>query len=393
MSRLFYSKYWPAVERWVPLVVLALYAVVVILVGRLFGTPNPYLRYAEACVAVQAALLLVTTAGLLASKSLSSWYGARRRHNVDSISDLMARHVHLLEDEPALLREAARHPSEFLEVWENSLGSLKGSARDRVRSLLLKSGLHSALEVRVDERNPGRALRAISLLSEVEDAHSLEIIEKALEHPSETVRASARIALVSHGSPEQQGRVFDLLPSLPFWQRVVLFHQVRDGSQALESYLRRAFQSDDSLIVLAALEFVLSRQRLQQCGPLSRLSQWAETEVRIKLFKAMPFLVSEDDPAALIKAGLADDDWRVRAMAARAAGALHLTSLAPVLAEELASSSHPVVIGHLAHALAGLSDDALRRLEAFSVSDNDMKRAITAEVLEKHLLRASEMVK
>ena len=79
-------------------------------------------------------------------------------------------------------------------------------------------------------------------------------------------------------------------------------------------------------------------------------------------------------------------------MAARACGALHLSSFVPVLAERFQTCTHPVEANHLAQALATFQSEALRRLQAFTVSDSDMKRAIAAEVLERNLLRAPEAI-
>lgn len=391
MSRLLYSKYWPVVERLAPLVILALLGGVVILVAQFLSVANDYLRYSLACVLVQSAAILLITVGLFAGKALTLRLNARRRREVERISEQMAQYIQSNEGAAALVSESARHPAAFLEVWEDATCRVKGSALERVCALLFSTHLGPLLQTRVSDSNPGRALRAISLLRRVNNARSLAAIEKALDHPSETIRASARIVLASHGSPEQQRLVFDQLPRLPFWQRVVLFQQVRDGSPALASYLVRAFQSGDDLMILAALEFILSRQRLQVAGAMQRIAHRPNLEVRIKFFKTLPLLVTDEDPGALVEQGLRDPDWRVRAMAARACGALHLSSLSPMLAERFASCSHPVEAGHLAQALAALDGGALRQLQAFSISDSDMKRAIAAEVIEKSLLRAPEV--
>jgi HEAT repeat protein len=227
---------------------------------------------------------------------------------------------------------------------------------------------------------------AISLLRELNQPSSLQAIEDALTHPTETVRASACFALAAHGSEAQQDKVFALLPGLPFWQRIVLFQQVRADSPALDKYLSLAFRSADRTVVLAALEFVLSRQRMQPVGPALGMAAASDVEVRIKFFKALPLLATAEDPASLVETGLQDSDWRVRAMAARACGALHLTALTAILVEKLSASQQAAEIGHLARALASLGGESLLRLHTFTASHNDMTRAVTAEVLEKAML-------
>jgi hypothetical protein len=200
------------------------------------------------------------------------------------------------------------------------------------------------------------------------------------------VRASACFALAAQGSDIQQEKVFALLPVLPFWQRIVLFQQIQVDSPALEKYLSLAFRSPDRMVVLAALEFVLSRQRIRPAGPVAELAAAKDVEVRIKFFKALPLLATAEDPASLVATGLADADWRVRAMAARACGSLHLSALTAALVARLSTSKQPAETGHIARALASLGGESLLRLHAFINSDDDMIRAVTAEVLEKALL-------
>jgi hypothetical protein len=390
VTSLIYSKYWPFFLKCAPLGIFALFAGAVFLVGQHLALADTYIRYAMACVLVQSIGIGLTTSVLFGGKALALRLNARRKRDVERISDRMARFVQSGEGEAGLIAESARFPGAFLSVWEDSVHRVKGSARRRVCDLLLSTRLGPQLMAQVGDSHPGRALRAIALLRQINDAGSLQAIERALDHPSETVRASAHIALVSNGSAEQQRRVFDRLASLPFWQRVVLFQQIRDGTPTLKSYLTRAFQSSDSSMILAALEYILSRQRMQVAGSVAGVAASSDIEVRIKLFKTLPLLITEENPATLIEAGLSDPDWRVRAMAARACGALHLSSLVPLLAEQFRTCTHPVEASHLAQALAAFQGDALRRLQAFTVSDSDMKRAIAAEVLERNLLRAPE---
>jgi hypothetical protein len=100
----------------------------------------------------------------------------------------------------------------------------------------------------------------------------------------------------------------------------------------------------------------------------------------------LPLLATAEDPANLAATGLADADWRVRAMAARACGSLHLSSLTATLAAKLSISEQAAETGHIARALASLGGESLLRLRSFANSSNDMTRAVTVEVLERALL-------
>jgi len=385
MLRVLYSRYWPWLAKLTPLAAFVLYVAAVLLVGRRLTLPNLYSRYALAWVVVQSSALFLLTAGLLVNKWVGVRLAHRRQLREDQIAEQMVGFALRNQPESGLLRYAQRYPREFLKVWEGSLTSLKGSARERVLALLPRTHLDQQLQAKVVGTDPGQAVWAISLLRELNQVGSLQTIEEALQHPAETVRASACFALAAHGSDLQQEKVFALLPTLPFWQRIVLFQQIQD-SPALEKYLALTFRSPDRTVVLAALEFVLSRQRIQTVGSVRELAVSPDLEVRIKFFKALPLLATKEDPASLAASGLADVDWRVRAMAARACGSLHLSSLTATLAAKLSMSEHAAETGHIARALASLGSESLQRLRSFTNSDNDMTRAVTAEVLERALL-------
>ncbi|HEV8416533.1 MAG TPA: hypothetical protein VGQ49_23260 [Bryobacteraceae bacterium] len=383
--RVLYSRYWPLLAKLAPLAAFVLYVSAVLFVGRRLTLPNLYSRYALAWVVVQSSALFLITVGLLANKWIGVRLAHRRQLRADQIAEQMVGFALRNQPDNGLLRYAQRYPREFLKVWEGSLTSLRGSARERVLALLPRTRLDQQLQAKVVGTDPGQAVWAISLLRELNQVGSLQTIEEALQHPAETVRASACFALAAHGSDRQQEKVFALLPALPFWQRIVLFQQIQD-SPALEKYLALTFRSPDRTVVLAALEFVLSRQRIQPVGSAGELAVSPDLEVRIKFFKTLPLLATKEDPASLAASGLADVDWRVRAMAARASGSLHLSSLTATLAARLSLSEQAAETGHIARALASLGGESLQRLRAFTNSDNNMTRAVTAEVLERALL-------
>lgn len=385
MTRFLYSRYWPAAQFVLPVTALLLYLVAVGFTARLFpAIGDHWVRYALACVSVQVASLLLLTITLIASKFIGVRWNDQRRRRVNQIGGLLAEYSFGAPCEQELRTAAELHSSEFLEVWEASLANLRGSSRRRVEGLLAKMALYRQLERQLDHPDPGKVLRAIALLRKLENP-PMDAIERALDHPAEVVRTAARITLGSRGSSHQQELVLNQLPRLPFWQRVVLFKQIPPESPALQDYLAGAFRTGDDTVVLAALEFVLSRQRVQPVSPSLRLVGSPNVEIRIKFFKALPVLAVNEDAISLIRLGLDDADWRVRAMAARACGVLRCAPLGPELAERFALASHPVEAGHLARALASLEGESWRRLQEFTVASDDMIRAIAAEVIEKHL--------
>jgi hypothetical protein len=388
MLRLLYSRYWPVLAKLAPLVIFVLYVAAVILLAQHLTLENRYTRYAVASVVVHSGTLFLITGGLLVNKWIGVRLDARRQQRSDQIAKQMVSFA--LSNQPdesdeVLYSYARQYPIEFLQVWESSVGTLKGSARERVLALVPKTGLDARLRAAVVGSDPGRAIWAISLLRELSQT-SLEAVEEALHHPAEMVRASACFTLAAHGSEIQQEKVLALLPTLPFWQRIVVFQQIPAESPALEHYLSLAFRSTDRTVVLAALEFVLSRQRIQPAGRATDLATAKDLEVRIKFFRALPLMATAEDSASLAAIGLADEDWRVRAMAARACGSLHLSSLTEALSSRLSTSKQPAEIGHIARALVSLGQASLLRLHAFTSSHDEVTRAVTTEVLEKALL-------
>ena len=77
-------------------------------------------------------------------------------------------------------------------------------------------------------------------------------------------------------------------------------------------------------------------------------------------------------------------------MAARTCGVLRISALGPELVQRFAHATHPVDAGHLARTLAALEGDSWRRLQQFTVSDDEMIRAVATEVIEKHFAHAQE---
>ncbi len=389
MGRLLYSRYWPTFERVLPLAALVVYLAGVVITAGMFSIDDTYVRYALACVVVQAVSLLLLSAGLIGGKRIAVTRGERRQRTVDRISSLFAQFSFDPVCRPDLLSAAREHPSEFLDVWQESLSRLKGSSRQRVEEILIETGLDQQTVGELANPDPGQVLRAIALLRKMENP-PLAALEKALDHPADVVRMAARITIIARGSSQGQERILSQLSGLPFWQRVVLFQQIPADSSALQHYLTLAFEAGEETEMLAALEFIISSQRLQPIRAVKRLAGSSSVEVRIKFFKALPFLASDEDTVPILQLGLDDLDWRARAMAARACGVLRVASLGPELLRRFACATNPVEASHLAGALAALQGDAWRRLQEFTRADNDMTRAIATDVIEKHLAHHRE---
>ena len=93
MARLLYSRYWPATQRLLPWIFLALYFVSIVVTAWPFSRlADRFVRYALACVIVQTGSLLLLTAGLVAGKIIATRWSDRRQRRIDKISDLVAKY-------------------------------------------------------------------------------------------------------------------------------------------------------------------------------------------------------------------------------------------------------------------------------------------------------------
>lgn len=139
-------------------------------------------------------------------------------------------------------------------------------------------------------------------------------------------------------------------------------------------------------MVLVALECILCRQRTVPVHADPRLIHSRNVEVRIKFFKALPYLHLEGDPFGLLATGLDDSDWRVRAMAAKACAHFRDPGLAGRLMDLIATGGHQSEVHHAARALAAIGGTGLEWLSLLKRSDQEMIRRTVSEALEQRIL-------
>jgi hypothetical protein len=228
------------------------------------------------------------------------------------------------------------------------------------------------------------------VLGGLDNPQARAAVRGSLQHPTEAVRRAARKAIVAGGDEDARREVLDNLCALPFWQRIILFHLVPADS-TLRQFLQEAFHSGDDDRILVALEFVLTRQRLMLFAVPRNLVQSKNVEIRIKFFRALPFLHLEGGSESALKAGLYDPDWRVRALAARACGFLRAGAFADRLIEMCMSFSDPAEAGHAARALSALGGDGWSRLQQVVSSGTGTGQRIAVEVIERRMVGGPEI--
>jgi len=383
MTRLIYSRNWPRIAQLLVLVILAAYAICVLLVARLLTSfRDPFLQYASAFVIVQCAILAILGVLLIAGKHVRLRWEWRRAARLRKLEEALADPS---KDE-AIRAASYKWPDEFLTVIESALLSLKGSARDRVVRLLETSGPYRRLRSQTQDRDPSRAIRAISLLGQLDSGEAREAVQRASKHRSEVVRQAAHKAIMQGSDQAAQRALLDGFGRMSPWQRLVLFHFAPTDSTLLPGFIADALHSGNDERIVMALQVVITQQRLVLSPAPASLTDSSNLEIRIKFFKALPFLQLEGDLTQTLHAGLCDADWRVRAMAARACGHFRPAVLVDRLLEICRNFENLAEATHAARALAALGGEAWLRLQEVAYNEPGLARYIATEAVERHIL-------
>ncbi len=386
MGSIYLSRHWNAFVRVAVVSLLAGFCGLVWLAHRnLGGIRDPALRLALSFIGVQLALLLSMTVALVAAKHFQNIRSASRRKRLLEAEQVLTEFATGGPEAP-LLVNARRFPDEFLSAIDRTLDWLRGNSRDRVVELFEKTGLFTRTLHDTVHPEPHRALRAILLLAKMPSARAQQALGVAMEHPEPVVRMAALRSVVAIGSPEARVHVLDVLPKLGLWEKLVLFQSVPYNDPMLEQFLQRAIRSNQDDMILVALECILCRQRTVPVWADPGLMQSGNVEVRIKFFKALPYLHIDGDPLGLLATGLDDADWRVRAMAAKSCAHFRDPALSGRLMDLIASSSQQAEVHHAARALAAMGGHGIEWLSVLKRSDREMIRRTVSEALEQRLL-------
>jgi len=383
MTRLLYSRNWPRIIQGLVVIILLGYVGSVVIAAQwLEDIADPFLRYAAAFITVQFAFLALLLVLLLFGKHLRIKFEWRRATRVRALEELVAGNG----PEQEIVAAARRWPDEFLTVVYASLQVIRGSARERIVHLLETSELYPKVLGQTISRNPERAIRAIALLGQLDSPEARAAVYRALDHRAETIRQAARKVIMQGNDVEGQRKLVNSLPQLPAWQRLVMFHFAPSDESLFTGFVNDALKSGDDNRILIALELVLTRQRFQTCVLPMELARCKNPEIRIKFFKALRFLRPEGELVKALQLGLADSDWRVRAMAAQACGQFRAAMLAERLLEMCRTFTNPAEAAHAARALAALGGEGWIRLREVANSKTDVARQIATEAVERHML-------
>lgn len=383
MTGLVYSRNWPRIAQLLVLAILILYIVCIqVTAGRFEEIEDPVVRYAAAFVIVQSTVLSLLVLFVLVGKLIRMRWEFFRATRVARLTQLLADPA----ADGAVLDASRKWPAEFLTVIEEAVQALKGSVRARVIGLMERSAPYRRLLGETLDRNPSRAIRAISLLGQLDTPRARQAVQRGLGHRTGAVRQAARKAILQGSDQAAQRKLLDTAPQLSGWHRLVMFHYAPTDTPLLPEFVAEALQSTDEERILAALELILTQQRVVFAPAPVRLARSTNVEIRVKFFKALPFLQLDGDATVVLQSGLDDPDWRVRAMAARSCAHFRPAVLADRLLEMCRIFEYPPESAHAARALAVMGGEGWLRLQDLANSDHGLSRRIATEVVERRLL-------
>jgi HEAT repeat protein len=291
-------------------------------------------------------------------------------------------------DKSGQLRGAAfRWPDDFAAVVYRALTAFQGSSARQIVDVVAQSGCMPLLSKQISGANTNRAVRAVRILSEIGDERSVQLVEGALNHPSSLVRVAAKRAILATAGKDSRQHILHQMPSAPLWERIVLYDCIAMRPELVEDFLGYAFSSERDPLILSGLELVVTLQKLTTSYLPEEVAQSQNVEIRIKLYKALPYLRVKVPVQDMLRNGLEDSDWRVRAMAAQACGQLNVISLTPLLMHLCQNFSNPAEAAHAGRALALFGGSARAQLEALVIAGTAASRHVATEVIEADLIK------
>jgi hypothetical protein len=339
-------------------------------------------RYATAFSILQfGALLTLSTALILHKHSMNR----RRRIWSERVRAIEAA-LTSGDGNPSELAE--QWPSEFLAVARHALGVVSGPERERVANVLRGTSAYGTLRRRISAPHARQAADAVRLLGSIAAGDDWRALDRALSHRSRLVRVAALREMLVHGSRKRQDWVLYLLPSLDRWERLSVYNAAPADSPAVLEFLSNSLNGDEIELVKVCLEFVHALNRALRVSVSPALSRSPDAEVRIRFFKALPFLITgEAEQIAALRTGLSDPDWRVRAMAAKSCEHFRLGILAEDLLRLCTDFASPAEAGHAARAVARLGGEGSGRLQSLVSAKSNVSSHIAAEVIQRESFR------
>ena len=273
------------------------------------------------------------------------------------------------------------------EIVERGIGELltrvQGTARRRLSDLAERLGIVSLWIDRYGSRLHRRRVAAIRLLGLVDCASAAGTLVQALSDEDDDIKLDASRALIRGAGPVEMKAVFGTAVRESLLVRAVLVEALRPHAALLcQIALPDALADSDPKIVRTALQIVRAWGKVLPLSGLAPPLHHPDPRVRAGAFAILPQFPDKREFAPAIRLALSDPDERVRAAAARTAGRLRLSPVAPEL-ERCLESSGPEATVAAAYAIAQLGPSAWPRLDAQIKNSRSAAAAAALEALEQ----------
>jgi HEAT repeat protein len=284
-----------------------------------------------------------------------------------------------------------KFPQEVERSFISFYASVTGESRKRLHELAAQMGFLEHWARRTRSRLARRRLQALQWLSIITPmdptAAQLPIHVERLGDRSEPIRIQAAQTLAKGGTTAGIETVFYFLLTQPLFVRALLADELRPHVPLLATRaVPNALRSTSPRKVAAALDLLLAWEKALTLPQIATTLTHPEPAVRERALSMLPWLSGIDDASQWVQRGLSDPDERVRAAAARSAGALAVRESLSLLVQCLHQSA-PVAQA-AAQALARLGPEGEQALEQQLFSENRTVAAVALEALEKMKIAA-----
>lgn len=265
----------------------------------------------------------------------------------------------------------------------------RGLARKRaVRSAQIRAAVDAIAASAAVGEDPLPRAQALMRVSPRDTIAHLESAAHAVRGDTRERLEAAIRALGGYAPPEALPRSLRALAAAPLLDRALAADALApEAARLAETEIAEAIASGAPDVILAGLDLVRAWRRLVVLAGAAGLVRHADPRVREAACDVLPYVIPPEGvdlvPLA-VQDALRDPAPRVRAAAARAAGALRMTEAEETL-DALVADPDPAVSLAAAFALAALPDGA-RALTRHSTATTRVAAAHAFEALEKRNL-------
>lgn len=376
------------------LLVLAFYAWAIVTTHQLLFAERAHdeaLSIALSFAVVQTIVIVILVIGLTIRKYTKRIAERRAERIAEIVRNILSSYILGDSDTKTLLALHRKFPRDVERSFVSVYASVTGESRKRLHDLASRMDLFAhwtRLTRSLLARHRLEALQWLSIVTPMEpDLTHLPVHVERLGDRSVPVRIQAAQTLAKAGGTAGIETVFYFLLTQSLFVRTLLAEELRPHVALLASRaVPNALSSQSPQKVTAALDLLLAWEKALTLPQIASVLVHPVAAVRERALLLLPWLSGVDEAPQWVQRALADPDARVRAAAARSAGALAIRETVPQLIQCL-QESPPLALA-AAQALVRLGPEGEEALERQLFSENRSVAAVALEALEKMKISA-----